>query len=86
MAISFCCESCKKKINAPDGAGGKWGKCPNCNHRCYIPLPKSEGEDELKLAPINPGEEAEYEKMMKETQELRKKALGEKNIPPESKK
>jgi hypothetical protein len=86
MAISFHCESCKKKINAPDGTGGKWGKCPHCNHRCYIPLPKSEDEEELKLAPIDPNEEAEYEKMMKETQNLKKDVLHEKDVPPEPKK
>ena len=41
MSISLHCESCKKKIKAPDETGGKWGKCPHCGHRCYIPLPKS---------------------------------------------
>ena len=86
MAISFQCESCKKKVNAPDDTGGKWGKCPHCNHRCYIPLLKSEAEEELKLAPIDSNEEAEYEKMMKEAQDLRKNALHEKDAPPEPKK
>ena len=81
MAISFNCESCKKKVNAPDDAGGKYGKCPHCNHRCYIPLPKSDGEEELKLAPIDPGEESEYEKKMREARELQKKLLHEREEP-----
>ena len=83
MSISFHCENCKKKVNAPDGTGGKWGRCPHCNHRCYIPLPKSKGEGELKLAPIDPNEEVEYEKMIKETQDLRQDILHEKEEPPE---
>ena len=81
MTISFNCESCKKKVNAPDGAGGKYGKCPHCNHRCYIPLPKSEGEEELKLAPIDQSEETEYEKKMREARELRQKLLNERDEP-----
>lgn len=70
MPISFHCENCKKKITAPDSAGGKWGKCPFCNHRCYIPMPKRDDEEELKLAPINEDEEKKYEQMMQETRNL----------------
>ena len=70
MAISFHCESCKKKIKAPDDTGGKWGNCPHCKHRCYIPLPPAADEEEIKLAPINESEETEYSRMMRETQDL----------------
>lgn len=84
MGISFHCENCSKKINAPDGTGGKWGRCPSCNHRCYIPLPKSKGEEELKLSPIDPNEEAEYKEMMKKTYALKHKMLREKDEPPET--
>ena len=60
MAITFHCESCKKKINAPDNTGGKWGKCPYCLHRCYIPLPETNEEEEIKLAPLDEEEEKKY--------------------------
>jgi DNA-directed RNA polymerase subunit RPC12/RpoP len=83
MGISFHCESCKKKITAPDNAGGKWGKCPYCNHKCYVPAPKKDDEEELKLAPIDEEEEKKYEKMMRETQNLTGVLLHQKEMPPE---
>jgi hypothetical protein len=70
MAITFHCECCKKKINAPDTAGGKWGKCPFCNHKCYIPLPPSPEDEEIKLAPIDESEEERYKRQMLETQRV----------------
>jgi DNA-directed RNA polymerase subunit RPC12/RpoP len=77
MTISFHCESCKKKIKAPDEAGGKWGKCPYCTHRCYVPLPKSDDEPELKLAPIDDAEETHMTDLMRQTRELSQKILHE---------
>jgi hypothetical protein len=84
MTIGFHCESCKKKINAPDNAGGKWGKCPYCHHRCYVPLPESEGEEELKLAPVDETEEMKYQRMMKETHNITQTLLHEKSEPDDS--
>ena len=81
MGISFKCECCEKKIKAPDSAGGKWGACPSCNHRCYIPLPHTDDEDELTLAPIDPNEESQYQDMMKETYDLTKKVISETAMP-----
>ena len=49
MTINFICQSCKKKVKAPETAGGKWGSCPHCNLKCYIPLPPAPEEEELKL-------------------------------------
>ena len=50
MSISFRCEHCGKKVEAPDSAGGRRGKCPYCKQSNYIPMPVS--EDELfELAP-----------------------------------
>lgn len=66
MSISFHCEQCGKKVKAPDTAGGKWGACPQCQHRCYIPMPISPDEPELKLAPVDESEESRIERMMKE--------------------
>lgn len=81
MGISFKCECCEKKIKAPDSAGGKWGCCPSCNHRCYIPLPHTDDEDELVLAPVDPNEESQYQNMMKETHDLTKQVLSETAVP-----
>ena len=67
MSISFHCEACGKKVKAPDTAGGKWGNCPGCRHRCYIPMPRTGDEPELRLAPIDESHESQIERMMKET-------------------
>ena len=77
MSISFQCEQCKKKVKAPDDAGGKWGSCPFCKHRCYIPLPPSPDDEELKLAPVDHSEETRYGKLMRETYSLTRNILQE---------
>ena len=51
MAITFHCEHCGKKIEAPNSAGGKWGKCPACHNKLYVP--DLYPDEELKLAPID---------------------------------
>ena len=84
MTISFNCECCKKKIKAPDKAGGKWGACPNCQHRCYIPMPKSDDEPELKLAPVDENELSHIDELMKETYTLTQKILHEDTMVEES--
>jgi len=82
MPIVFHCESCKKKIQAPDGSGGKYAPCPHCKHRVYIPMPKSALEgDELKFAPVDEAEERRREQMMRETYSLQINLLKEKEIP-----
>ena len=81
MSISFHCESCKKRIKAPNKAGGKWGNCPFCNHRCYIPLPKVEDEPELTLKPLDDSEETNMAALMEETKNLTHEILSESNFP-----
>jgi len=49
MTINFRCEHCGKKVEAPEAAGGKRGKCPYCKQSNYIPLPTSD-EDIIPLA------------------------------------
>ncbi len=77
MSISFNCPRCKKKIKAPEKAGGKYGKCPHCNYPCYIPSSPDENEPELKLAPIDEEEEIQYSKMMRKTHDLTQNILHE---------
>jgi hypothetical protein len=81
MSISFHCESCKKKIKAPDDAGGKWGSCPHCNHKCYIPSPPAEDDEKLTLIPMEEGYEENYKKMMRETYGLTQNILGQTDVP-----
>ena len=82
MGISFHCEHCGKKIEAPDTAGGKWGKCPACHNKVYVPA-NNPPDDELRLAPIDTEEERKRKKMAAEVDRLREKILDEKDIPEE---
>jgi hypothetical protein len=82
MAITFHCEHCGKKIEAPDSAGGKWGKCPACHNRVYVP--SSDAGEELKLAPIDTTDLAEQKRLMAETRRIEQEILSEKEIPNDS--
>ena len=82
MTVTFHCEYCGKKIEAPDGAGGKWGKCPACHNKLYVP--DSSSGEELKLAPVDESDEAKQKQLMDETYKLSQDILLEKEIPAES--
>jgi hypothetical protein len=75
MAITFHCEHCDKKIEAPDNAGGKWGKCPACHNKVYVPA--SEVGEELKLAPMNATDLEEQQRLMAETRRIEQEILSE---------
>lgn len=79
MAIVFHCEHCGKEIRAADDAGGKWGKCPNCQHKLYVPS-KETGE-ELKLAPEDISDLEREKKLMAETYRLTQDILKERDVP-----
>jgi cytochrome c1 len=79
MPIKLHCTCCGKKIEAPDSAGGKWGKCPACHSKVYVPLPQV--EDELKLAPIDETEEQRKKQLLQETFRLTQDILQEKAVP-----
>ena len=79
MAITFHCEHCGKKIEAADSAGGKWGKCPACHNKLYVPRPDS-GE-ELKLAPIDETDLEREKQLMAETFKLTQDILQEREVP-----
>jgi len=81
MAITFHCEHCGKKIEASDSAGGKWGKCPACHNKLYVPN-LGPGE-ELKLSPINESDEAKQKQLMVETYKLTQDILLEREAPNE---
>ena len=72
MSISFNCESCKKRIKAPDSLAGKKANCPKCKAECVIPMPEPEVEsdfEELKLVPLD-------EEDVARQQEFRDQAIG----------
>jgi len=77
MAITFHCEHCGKKIEAPDSAGSKWGKCPACHNKVYVP--SSDTGEEIKLAPIDTAELAEQRRLMAETRRIEQEILSEKD-------
>lgn len=79
MAIIFHCEHCGREIKAADGTGGKWGKCPACHNRLYVPAPDS-GE-ELKLAPIDVVGEEKEKQLMDETHKLTQDILLKRGVP-----
>jgi hypothetical protein len=84
MAIIFHCEYCGKEIRAADDAGGKWGKCPSCHNKLYVPGLVS-GE-ELKVEPLDMDLIEQEKKLMAETYKLTQDILQEREIkegPPE---
>ena len=82
MTIAFHCEYCGKKIEAPNSAGGKWGKCPACHNKLYVP--NLNPDEELKLAPVDENEQAKQKHLMAETSKLTQDILREKETPDDS--
>ena len=83
MAIVFHCQRCGTKIDAPANAGGKWGKCPSCHNRVYIPLLEPDPGDDLHLAPLDETEEERENRLLAETFQLTQEILQEKAMPDE---
>jgi DNA-directed RNA polymerase subunit RPC12/RpoP len=79
MSITFHCVHCGKKIEAQDRAGGKWGKCPACHNKIYVP--ELESDEELKLAPIDETDEETKKRLIAETYQLSQDILREREIP-----
>jgi hypothetical protein len=84
MAIALHCEHCGKKIEAPDSAGGKWGKCPTCHNKVYVP--SLDADEELKLTPVDETEKERQQRLLAETNKLRQDILSENEVPPETNK
>lgn len=84
MAILFHCQFCGKEIKAPDEAGGKWGKCPSCHNKLYVPSQVS--GDDLKVAPLDTDLMESEKKLMAETYKLTQDIMQEREVregPPE---
>ncbi len=78
MTIKLHCDHCGKEIKAPDDAGGKWGKCPACHNKLYVPLP-AVADEELKVAPLDESELQKQRQLMAETFRLTRDILQEQN-------
>jgi len=83
MSIIFHCEHCGKNIEAQDSTGGKWGKCPSCHNKIYIPALNINEDEELKLAPVDEEEEQRKKQLMAETFMLEQDILKQREEPPE---
>jgi len=79
MAIIFHCDYCGKKIEAAGSAGGKWGKCPACHNKLYVPA--SEADEELKLAPVDETDLEREKRLLDETNKLTLDILKERDVP-----
>jgi DNA-directed RNA polymerase subunit RPC12/RpoP len=79
MAIIFHCNHCGKKMEASDSAGGKWGRCPACHNKVYVP--RADLDEELKLAPVDESEEERRKQLMAETNKLTQDILQEREMP-----
>jgi len=79
MAIIFHCDYCGKKIEAADSAGGKWGKCPACHNKLYVPA--SGSDEELKLAPVDETDLEREKRLLDETNKLTLDILKERDMP-----
>jgi len=79
MAITFHCDYCGKKIEANEKAAGKWGKCPSCHNKIYVP--NLNIKDDLKLAPIDEEAEKRKQQLMSETFMLEQQILRERAKP-----
>ena len=80
MSIIFHCNHCGKKIETADSSGGKWGKCPACHNKVYVPDLGASEEDELKLAPLDLEEEKHKKELMAETFQIEQAILAEREV------
>jgi hypothetical protein len=80
MSITFHCNHCGRKIEAPDSAGGKWAPCPSCHNKIYIPG-VVEDVDDLKLAPIDETGEERRKRLIQESYQINQAILEQRDVP-----
>lgn len=66
MPIELHCPQCQKMIRAPDAAGGRHGKCPYCGNSIYVPMPLTDDDDIIAIAPLDEAEERRAEEERRE--------------------
>ena len=83
MAIIFHCDHCGKKIEAQEKVAGKWGKCPSCHNKIYVPN-LNVNADDLKLAPVDEETKKRKKKLMAETFAVEQEILDDRETPDKS--
>jgi len=83
MTIKFNCEHCGKKIEAPDNAAGRPGKCPGCHNKLQVPQLQPDEQEEIRLAPIDENDIRRKQQLMAETEQLALDIIGQREIPAE---
>lgn len=83
MAILFHCKFCNKEIKAKEEKAGKWGTCPSCHNKIYVPNLNVDVSD-LKLAPVDEAEEKHKQQLKSETFMLEQEILKEREAPGEN--
>lgn len=83
MPIEFHCPFCGRTVRAPDEHAGRHGKCPSCHQSVYVPTP-SEQIEPLLIAPLDDSFESEKARMERESRELQRRLLRERELPPET--
>lgn len=82
MEIEYRCEHCNKLVKAPEGSGGRTGKCPHCGGPSYIP--RDVGEDgEIPLVPLDEEGERRRQQAVREDAEIQRRLLKENATPGE---
>ena len=79
MTIVFHCEHCGKKIEAPDSASGKRGKCPRCHNKVHVP--GLDTDNELTLEPIDENDSKRQRELMAEMRIVEQNILSERETP-----
>ncbi len=80
--MDFHCEHCGRLIKAPANSGGRRGKCPHCGGMAYIPA-ENEDAGELPLAPLDPEEERQRNRAMREAAQTYHHLLQDQTTPGE---
>lgn len=80
MTINFRCGHCGKKVEAPNSAGGKRGRCPYCKQSNYIPAPVSDDEI-IPLAPEDDQRPAEDDAVRQREKALIAELAGAEEVP-----
>ncbi len=83
MTITFRCEKCHNKVEAPGSAAGKRGKCPHCGASSYIPAPVK-AEDIIPLSPVDEAEERSHQEEIKTLMEKERDLIHETGGEPET--
>jgi hypothetical protein len=84
-AMEMHCNHCGVKIKAPPEAAGRWGNCPRCGQKVYVPS-ESDQVDEIPIAPLDAEEERRAKRQRIQDRQIEEHILegGGADVPVES--